>query len=281
LSPDPDDTLALPEPLQEVEKHKIALPDNGGTICCHYLPGGGPGFLVAGGYGLRGPMDKLLGITSLIFAKGRGQRCVIIDYLGQGESSGDRWSMTIPSMRADILRVADHYGMSDCIGVGASLGAWAMLSAQQHRPGLLRGMLALAPAFDWDQTYFAPRLADGRLQILADGRLGEHGMGFRISKELLDTAPDNRLQPKRIHLPGGLLVLHGTVDALADVDYAATILAELGETNATALRRLAGQGHGLSTLNDQQAQMEFIQICDRLMAQCGLGPASAKLPTRD
>lgn len=31
---------------------------------------------------------------------------MIVDYRGQGESSGERWGMTVPSMRADILPAA-------------------------------------------------------------------------------------------------------------------------------------------------------------------------------
>lgn len=277
MSDDAAAAMALPAALRDVEKQKVVLP-TGEKLRCHYLPGNGPGLLVAGGYGLLGPIAKLLGIVSLIYAKGRGQRCIIVDYRGQGDSSGERWSMTVPGMRTDLLAVAEYYGLADCIGIGASLGAWAMLSAQQHRPGLLKGMLALAPAFDWDLSYFAPRIADGRLQQLGDGRLGEPGKGFRITQDLLDTAPQNRLDPARIHLPGGLLVLHGTADDLADVDYAATVLARLGETNPVAMRRLAGQDHGLSTLNDQQAQVEFIQACDQLLMQCGLGASFAERP---
>lgn len=175
--------------------------------------------------------------------------------------------MTVPRMRDDILVVADHFGLQNCIGIGASLGGWAMLAAQQQQPDLLWSMLALAPAFDWDKTYLVPCLADGRLLPHESGKLHEIGTTMLIDPQLLATADEARLRPEAIRLRGGLLSLHGTADTIADPAYADSVLDLLRRNNLVLVRRFEGEGHGISTLEGAKTQAEFYRACDMLIRQ--------------
>lgn len=249
--------------LDSVERRDIRL-EGGDRLACYHLPGAGSGLLVAGSFGPHSVTLKPLGMAALAHGRRRGLRTILVDYRGQGESSGERWSMTVPRMRDDILAVADYFGLRNCIGIGASIGAWVMLSAQQQRPDLLWSMLALAPAFDWDKTYLAPRLADGRLVLHESGKLHQPGMTMRIDPRLLETADEARLTPETIRLRGGLLSLHGTADTIADPAYADSILDVLRRDNQVLVRRLEGEEHGVSTLEGAKAQMEFYLACDVL-----------------
>ena len=133
--------------MTQIQAFTIPSPDSGEAIAGYRLPGAAPGLLLVGGYGQQGPLGKIVGQLVFKYAQARGQDCVALDFRGQGQSAGERWAMTIPKMVADIFAIADHLALTGRIGIGASLGAWAILAAQQRRPQLLRGMLALAPAF--------------------------------------------------------------------------------------------------------------------------------------
>lgn len=256
--------------MTQIQAFAIPSPETGEAIAGYHLAGAQPGFLLVGGYGQQGPLGKLLGRVVFTFAQARGQDCVALDFRGQGQSGGERWGMTIPGMAADILAMADHLKLEGRIGIGASLGGWAMLAAQQRRPQLLRGMIALAPAFDWDRTYFAPRQADGRLQARPDGKLAEAGAAFMIAPQLLSTAEAWRLRPAEIALPDGLDVLHGTADELASFDHAQTVVqAFAGHVTAT-MQAVPGEDHSLSTLTSPAAQQLFVQHADALLRRCGL-----------
>lgn len=255
--------LALPD---IIEKREVRL-DGGQWLTCYHLPGAAPGLLVAGGFGALGVTEKPLGLSALLHGLKHGLRTVLVEYRGQGSSSGERWSMTVPRMRDDILAVADYFGLQNCIGIGASLGAWAMLAAQQRRPDLLWGMLALAPAFDWDKTYLAPRLADGRLVWKESGKLHESGTEMLVDPQLLATAHEARLVPEAVRVPGALLSLHGMADDIADPAHADSILDQLRRHNSVLLRRLDGQTHSVSTLEGEELQAEFYRACDMLIRQ--------------
>lgn len=252
------------EPSGIVEQSQVHLGD-GQWLSCYHLRGAGPGLLVSGGFGALGITDKPLGMAALYNGLQRGLRTILIEYRGQGASSGERWSQTVPRMRDDILAVADHFGLQNCIGVGASLGAWAMLAAQQQRAGLLQGMLALAPAFDWDKTYIAPRLASGRLVRLESGKLHQPGTTMEVDQALLETAEEARLAPDAIRLPRGLVAILGAADAVANPAYAVSILDQFRQNNRVEVRQLDGEGHNVSTLEGPKLQVAFHQALDTLL----------------
>lgn len=255
--------------MTQIQSFTIPAPESGDIIAGYRLAGAAPGLLLVGGYGQQGPLGKMIGRVVFSYAQARGQDCVALDFRGQGQSGGERWGLTIPGMVSDIFAIADHLWLQGRIGIGASLGAWAMLAAQQRRPQLLRGMIALAPAFDWDRSYFAPRLADGRLQVRPDGKLAEPGAAFMISRPFLDTADDWRLQSDAIALPDGLAVLHGTADELASFDHAQAVVQDMAGHMTARLQAMPGEDHGLSTLTSSAAQQAFVQQCDALIARCG------------
>lgn len=258
--------------MTQIQAFTLPAPETGEAIAGYRLAGALPGLLLVGGYGQQGPLGKMLGRVVFGYAQARGQDCVALDFRGQGQSGGERWGMTIPSMAADILAMADHLSLQGRIGIGASLGAWAMLAAQQRRPQLLRGMIALAPAFDWDQTYFAPRQADGRLQARPDGKLAEPGAAFMISPQLLATAPEWRLQPAGIALPDGLDVLHGTADELASFAQAEAVVRDFAGHVTATLQAAPDEDHSLSTLTSPRAQQLFMQQADAMLRRCGSLP---------
>jgi len=254
----------------QLQAFTVPSPLNGEAIAGYRLPGAAPGLLLCGGFAQQSPLAKMLGRLVFSHARARGQDCVALDFRGQGRSAGEPWGMTLPGMVSDLLAIADHLKLEGRIGIGASLGAWTMLAAQQQQPRLLRGMIALAPAFDWDRTYFAPRRADGRLQALANGKLAEPGAAFMISPAFLETAEEYRLRSDGILLSDGLEVLHGTADETASFEHAAVVVRALGQHMQASLQPVPDEDHSLSALTSPQAQQLFVQRCDALLQRCGV-----------
>lgn len=228
-----------------------------------HIAGDGPGLLLVGGYGKLSPLAKPFGQFIAVYSHSRKQDLRILEYRGQGSSEGQLSQLTIPDMRDDLLAMADAFGLAGRIGIGASLGAWAMLAAQQARPALLWGMLALAPALDWDRTYLAPRLADGRAGRSSDGNIVIAEDNIEVSDRFLERAEEARLAAAgELSLPGPLHILHGSADAIAPLSRSAELAQQGGDV---ALKALTGLGHEVSTLSTEPLQQLFIAECDLLV----------------
>lgn len=235
----------------------------GHRLSSFHLAGASPGLLLVGGYGRLSPLGKPFGQLIAAYCQSRGLDLRILEFRGQGNSAGELSQLTIPDMRADLLALADQFGLVGRIGVGASLGAWAMLAAQQARPALLWGMVALAPALDWDRTYFAPRLADGRAHRDGDGGIVVREDNIVVSDRFLDSAVDARLDTTGdLSLPGPLRILHGSDDVIAPLSRAAELARHGGNI---ALRVFPGLRHEVSTLSSKPLQQGFIEECDLVL----------------
>lgn len=224
-----------------------------------HLAGEAPGLLLVGGYGRLSPVSKPFGQLAVSYCRSRKLDLRILEFRGQGHSEGELLQLTLPDMRDDLLAMAEQFGLARRIGVGASLGAWAMLAAQQEQPALLWGMLALAPALDWDRTYFAPRLADGRARRDGSGVVTVAEDNIAVSERFLASSKDARLDVAgRLSLPGPIRILHGSDDVIAPLSRSDDLARHRGVT----LRVFPGLGHEVSTLASKSLQQGFIEECD-------------------
>lgn len=249
---------------------------DGRTLCCYRSEGAAPGFLLVGGYGASSIMGKPLGPLLLKYARSRGQDALVMDFRGQGGSGGHWTEMTLPGMRDDLLLVARYFGLAGRIGIGASLGAWAMLAAQQVDCGLLRAMLALAPAVDWDCHYFAPKFAAEQVVQLPGGEWLVPDDQIRIRPAFIETAGEARLDPAKLRLDGALMVYQGEADAIVSPATTQALVRQLASCGEVALRMFRGAGHELTALRGAGLVEEFVRDCDSLLQQATAGqPRSA------
>jgi pimeloyl-ACP methyl ester carboxylesterase len=243
----------------------IALPD-GRRLCVYRCDGATPGLFGTGGYARQSAMAKPLGPALFDYAQRRGQACLLLDFRGQGQSPGTLADMTLPAMRDDILAVAAQFGLAGMIGIGASLGGWALLAAQQAQPGLLHGMLALAPAVDWDEIYFKPKLAAQQIGQAKTGEWVVQADGIVAHPALVETAGQARLDPARLRLPGGLRILQGEADAIVPAAATRALAARMAPCGPVSLRLLPGMDHNLTTLRSDGSVTAFAEECDLLLA---------------
>src|SRR5688500_7856208 len=102
-------------PMSEIEFH--TLPDgprSSRRIACRFTPAGpDAGGARALGF-LPGYMsDRAGGKASAVFdwARGRGRACLLLDYSGCGESSGDFAQGTLSRWREEVLAVIDAHAL--------------------------------------------------------------------------------------------------------------------------------------------------------------------------
>lgn len=225
------------------------------------VAGAEPGLLVVGGYG-KSALEKPIGSIALQYALQRQRACIVLEFRSQGRSSSLAQGMSVPGMRDDILAAAEALGLENCFGIGASLGAWALLAAQQRRNRLLWGMLTLAPAIDWDLTYFEPLSARGGLATDGNGHIHVPASGIVVSREFFNDLDACRIKAEALGLKGPHHIIHGTDDMVAPIARSEQFAAESG----AKLIRLPGAGHEVSALQSAAAQQAFVLECDAMLA---------------
>lgn len=129
------------------------MPD-GRRLAYRFTPGQGPAVVFLPGY----KSDMAGGKAAAVFeaARTRGQACLLLDYTGCGESSGDFADGTLSRWREEVLALIEAQCSDSVVLVGSSMGGWLMLLVALALPAdRLAGMIgiAAAPDFtDWGTT---------------------------------------------------------------------------------------------------------------------------------
>ena len=141
--------------MSEIEFH--TLPDgprSSRRIACRFTPAGpdaagAPALVFLPGY----MSDMAGGKASAVFdwARGRGRACLLLDYSGCGESSGDFAQGTLSRWREEVLAVIDAHALDRVVLVGSSMGGWLMLLVGLALGERLAGLVGIAAAPDFTE----------------------------------------------------------------------------------------------------------------------------------
>jgi pimeloyl-ACP methyl ester carboxylesterase len=129
---------------------------SGSAISVHEGGGGSVPVFAIRGIAVRPFIESGMG-PALEDAVDHGARCVLVDIAGSGASASSP-ALSMDAWIADIEEVFAARVREPAAWTGASIGAWLMVIVHRRHPDWFRSMCALAPAFDWDQTYVGPRL---------------------------------------------------------------------------------------------------------------------------
>ncbi len=186
--------------------------DRGVRVRYALLPGGGrPVFIV---HGLGGGMGEWLWLARDLAS--RGFEAVLVELRGHGGSSR---SLPRPPSLADyardVIAVADELGYPRGVaGVGFSLGGYALLKAEDLRPGFLERVVLVSSAHragDREGMLERARLAkEGRLGELAERIAGALGVGLEAARSIV-----SRLDPE---------LYASTVESLASEDLSRSLM---------------------------------------------------------
>ncbi|MEO0698189.1 MAG: alpha/beta hydrolase, partial [Pseudomonadota bacterium] len=187
-------------------------------------------------------------------AKAEGRGCLLLDYSGCGQSSGDFADGTLSRWREEALALIAAYVEGPVLVVGSSMGGWLMLLVAEELRGSaanpLAGVIGIAPAPDFTTWGYSEEqraaMSAGEI-VYEDNPYGPeptptHPGFFADGQEQLMLAA-----PIALNCP--VRLLHGRGDA--DVPWEISVaLAESLETADVQLTLLWDGDHRLSRPQD-------------------------------
>lgn len=135
------------------------LPD-GQRIAFRHTAGTGPALVFLPGY----KSDMAGGKAQALFdwAAASGRACLLLDYSGCGESSGDFADGTLSKWRDEVLALIEAQLTGRIVLIGSSMGGWLMLLAGlalgAEDPERLAGLVGIAAAPDFTEWGYPAEL---------------------------------------------------------------------------------------------------------------------------
>ena len=187
------------------------LPD-GRKLAFRFTPGTGPALVFLPGY--KSDMAGSKACALFDWAVAQGRACLLLDYSGCGQSSGDFADGTLSRWRDEVLALIDAHCPGPVVLVGSSMGGWLMLLAGLALGVRLAGLVGIAPAPDFTE-WGTPdaekaRLAAGET-IWADNPYGPEPTPTHAA--FWADGQANRLLDGAIALHCPVRLLHGQADA--------------------------------------------------------------------
>ncbi|MCJ2184639.1 alpha/beta hydrolase [Novosphingobium sp. 1949] len=146
--------------MTEIRFHE--MPD-GRRIAHRFTPGQGPTLVFLPGY-----MSDMAGskATALFdMAVHAGRACLLLDYSGCGQSSGDFADGTLSRWRDEVVALIAAAALDKVVLIGSSMGGWLMLMVAEALPDTVHSMIGIAAAPDFTDWGVA-QMDKG---LLADG----------------------------------------------------------------------------------------------------------------
>ena len=138
---------------------------DGRRIAYRYCTGAGPTLVFLPGY----MSDMAGGKATALFtaAQEQGRSCLLLDYSGCGESSGDFGDGCLSKWRDEVLALIDAKAQGKVLVAGSSMGGWLMLLVGEALGPRLAGMIGIAAAPDFTRWGYS----DEQRKQLAAGEI--------------------------------------------------------------------------------------------------------------
>jgi pimeloyl-ACP methyl ester carboxylesterase len=186
------------------------LPD-GRRLAFRVMPGESPALVFLPGY--KSDMAGSKAVALFQWAAANGRACLLLDYSGCGESSGDFADGTLSRWRDEVLALIAAYVRGPVVLVGSSMGGWLMLLVGLALGEKLAGLVGIAAAPDFTEWgYTAEQKA-----ILAGGETVFEGNPYGPEPTpthagFWDDGQANLLLGGELALDGPVRLLHGQAD---------------------------------------------------------------------
>lgn len=128
------------------ETQFLELSDSRQTAFRHQA-GDGPALVFLPGY-----MSDMAGgkaTATMKWAAANGRECLLLDYSGCGESSGDFADGTLSKWCDEILALLEACGIERVTLIGSSMGGWLMLLVAEALGARIAGVIGIASAPDF------------------------------------------------------------------------------------------------------------------------------------
>ena len=248
---------ALPgDALQAMIAVKVhELPD-GQRIAYRFAPGGGPTLVFLPGY-----MSDMAGSKATAvfeWAQANNRACLLFDYSGCGQSSGDFAAGTLSRWRDEALALIATQCPGPVVLVGSSMGGWLMLLIALAIPAHVTALvgIAAAPDFtDWGySTQQKAQLAAGETVLEANPYCPEPSPTYPA---FWRDGEAQRMLDSKIALTCPVRLLHGQADA--DVPWQTALRLAQAVRSADVQVTLVKDGdHRLSRTSDITLLLQMI-----------------------
>jgi len=217
--------------MSESQSHTMS---DGRRIAFRTLEGTGPVLVFLPGY----MSDMAGGKASAVFdwARANGRACLLLDYSGCGESSGDFAQGTLTRWRDEVLALVEAETSGKVVLVGSSMGGWLMLlcglELGAKNDGRLAGLVGIAAAPDFTDWGYSDE---------EKAQLGAGEPVFTPNEYGYDPTPihppfwldgqAHRLLDDTIGIDCPVRLLHGQRDADVPWEIALRLAAQLGSAD--------------------------------------------------
>ncbi len=193
-----------------IETSFHVLPD-GRRLAYRHIQGTGPTLVFLPGY----MSDMAGGKATAVFdwAQTNGRACLLLDYSGCGESSGDFADGSLSRWRDEVAALIEAHCPGEVVLIGSSMGGWLMLLVALAMPQRMAALVGIAAAPDFTDWGFdaeqKARLAAGET-LYEDNPYGPeptptHAMFWQDGERL-------RLLGQPIALDCPVRLIHGQAD---------------------------------------------------------------------
>ncbi|MEO5586515.1 MAG: alpha/beta hydrolase [Novosphingobium sp.] len=214
--------------MSEMQFHDLpGGPGSSGTrLAFRHTPGTGPALVFLPGY--KSDMAGSKAVALFDWAAANGRACLLLDYSGCGESSGDFAGGTLSRWRDEVLALIKARLTGQIVLVGSSMGGWLMLLVGLALQDRLAGLVGIAAAPDFTEWGFTPT----QQAVLQRGEtlLEDNPYGPEPTPTHADFWADgqaSRLLGAEIALACPVRLLHGQADADVPWDVSLRLAAAL------------------------------------------------------
>jgi pimeloyl-ACP methyl ester carboxylesterase len=219
------------------------LPD-GPNIAFRHTPGAGPALVFLPGY--MSDMSGSKAAAVFDWAVATGRECLLLDYSGCGQSSGDFADGSLSGWRDEVLGLIAAQVNEPVVLVGSSMGGWLMLLVGLSLGDRLAGMvgIAAAPDFsDWGYDAAQQALLASGATIYEPNPYGPEPTPTHA--RFWQDAQDKRLLGEEIALHCPVRLLHGQEDSDVPPEISCRLAAALASTDVQ-VTLVKGGDHRLS-----------------------------------
>ncbi len=248
------------------ETRYYAMPD-GRRIAYRHQPGAGPTMVFLPGY-----MSDMAGskaVALLGWAQANRRACLLLDYTGCGESSGDFAEGSLGRWRDEVLALIAALCPGPVVLMGSSMGGWLMLLvALAMQEGALpaeriAGLIGIAAAPDFTQWGYSP---EHKAQLAVGQTIYEpnpYGPAPTPTHALFWADGQARLLlDGPIALTCPVILLHGQADTDVRWDVSIRLAAAL-RSDAVQVMLVKDGDHRLSRASDIALILRLVDALDR------------------
>ena len=186
------------------------LPD-GRRLAFRFTPGAGPTLVFLPGY--KSDMAGSKAEALFEWAAANGRACLLLDYSGCGQSSGDFADGSLTRWRDEVLTLIDTCCRGPVVLLGSSMGGWLMLLVGLALGDRLAGLVGIAAAPDftgWGYTADQKAILQRGETVFEDNPYGPEPTPTHAT--FWADGEANRLLDAEIRLYCPVRLLHGQAD---------------------------------------------------------------------